>query len=159
MFWNNKNKICPKKPSFKIILQILIIRSSFFCAIKTAWGWKFSASHKSCTPIFCRLDKKGSDVICGCSLSFILIFHNFWIKMKWRTTFRHAATIKLTSWTFNLANWQPCSRRLQWVPGSSWVHLPQIIFINMMPVAYSRTTSWLWSDYTFFSIWALCAAG
>ena len=96
-----------------------------------------------------------SDVICRCFLSFILIFHNFWIKMKWRKTFRHAAPIKLTSWTFNLANWQPCSRRLQWVPGSSWVHLPQIIFINMMPVAYSRTTSWLWSDYTFFQF-GLC---
>jgi hypothetical protein len=96
-----------------------------------------------------------SDVICRRSIGFILIFYRFWIQMNWRKTFRHAATIKLTSWTFNLANWQPCSRRLQWVPGSSWVHLPQIIFINMMPVAYSRTTSWLWSDYTFFQF-GLC---
>jgi hypothetical protein len=46
-------------------LQILIIQSIIFCAIKTAWGCKFSASHKSCTPIFCRLDKKGSDLNFG----------------------------------------------------------------------------------------------
>ena len=63
MFWNNRNKICPKKPSFKKLLQILIIQSSIFCAIKTAWGWKFSASHKSCTPIFFRPDKKGSELL------------------------------------------------------------------------------------------------
>ena len=98
MFWNNRNKICPKKPSFKKLLQILIIRSSIFCAIKTAWGWKFSASHKSYTPIYAGQIKRAKMTkirlirlpAAVCSLK---IFISGW----WHATWNYTNSFTLTS--------------------------------------------------------------
>ena len=66
---NNRNQICPKKPLFKKLLQILRIWSSICfaiktacCAIKTACCGKISTPCQILTPLFCSLEKKASEL-------------------------------------------------------------------------------------------------